>query len=87
MKGMNISTLKIYQPSLLLGYRDDFRLLEEVAKAFSSILSFFVIGGRSSRLWSIYGKDVAKSMFIVAKKNKPGVDVFPPKEMQVMAHL
>ncbi len=87
LKGMNISALKIYQPSLLLGYRDEFRLWEEVAKALSSVLSFFIVGGRKTRLWSIHGKDVAKAMFIVAKQNRPGLEVFQPKDMEDLARL
>ncbi len=87
LKKMDLKSLKIYQPSLLLGYRDEFRLGEEVAKILSSVLAFFVIGSRRSRYWSIHGKDVAKSMFIVAKQNQPGTEVFTPKAMMDIAHM
>ena len=87
LKEMDIRALKIYQPSLLLGYRDHFRLWEELAKIFTSILAFFVVGSRRTRYWSIHGKDVAKCMFIVAKQNREGLEVFSPKAMIEIAHM
>ncbi|MDH5608433.1 MAG: NAD-dependent epimerase/dehydratase family protein [Cyclobacteriaceae bacterium] len=86
LKGMGLKSLKIYQPSLLLGKREDFRLLEEVAKAISSVLSFFVIGSRRGRIWSIHGHDVAKSMVLVAKQEQHGLEVFEPKHMIHLVH-
>lgn len=81
LKGMSLKTLLIFQPSLLLGYRKDFRFFEEAAKLVSSILSFFIIGTRM-RLWAIKGSDVAKSMFIVAKRNiGDSIRVYKPLEM------
>ena len=87
LKELDISALKIYQPSLLLGYRDEFRLTEEIAKALSSVLAFFVIGSRRSRYWSIHGKDVAKAMYTVAKQKRPGLEVFTPHAMMDIANL
>ena len=46
LQKLNLKTLKIFQPSLLLGNRKEFRLLEEVAKIVSGIASFFVIGSK-----------------------------------------
>ncbi len=81
LKEMNLKKLLIFQPSLLLGYRKDFRLLEEMAKLLSSILSFFIIGTRL-RFWAIKGLEVAKAMFVVAKrKESPGVHVYKPLQM------
>ncbi len=86
LKDLGLPALKIYQPSLLMGRRKEFRLAEEVGKALSSVLSFFVIGGREARLWSIHSTDVAKSMMVVAKRNQPGLEVLPPKNMIKLAH-
>lgn len=81
LEALDLKSLKIFRPSLLLGYRDDFRLGEEFAKLITTFLSFFMI--RSKRkLWSINGRDVARAMFEVAKKNKPGTSVFLPKHMR-----
>jgi len=81
---LNLKTLHIYQPSLLLGYRPHFRLWEEIAKLASSILSFFIIGSRL-RLWAIKGQDVAESMFYVATSEETGLHIHKPLEMQKIA--
>lgn len=80
LMAMEFKSLKIFQPSLLLGYRDEFRFWEEVGKFFSSLLSFFVIGS-STRLWSIRGTDVAKAMYRIAKRKNQGVEKFKPRQM------
>ncbi len=85
LEQMNFASLKIFQPSLLLGYRDDFRFVEEMGKLFSSIFSFFLIGSHA-QLWSIKGIDVARAMFQVAKQHKPGVKRYRPGKMRKLAH-
>ena len=77
---LNMKALKIFQPSLLLGYRDEFRLLEAIGKALSALLSFFVVGSKK-RLWSIRGDEVAEAMYRVAKKNKKGTKRYKPHKM------
>ena len=59
---LDLKSLKIFQPSLLIGYRDEFRLGEEIGKFFSSVFSFFAIGSKN-RLWSIRGEEVAMAMY------------------------
>ena len=85
LKSLNLPGLKIYQPSLLLGKRKEFRFSEEIAKVMCFILSFFVIGSRQTRLWSIHSHDVAKAMFNVAKLDDPGTETFSPKDMIFLA--
>jgi uncharacterized protein YbjT (DUF2867 family) len=81
LKEMNLKKLLIFRPSLLLGYRKDFRFFEEAAKLVSTVLSFFIIGTRL-RFWAIKGLEVAKAMFVVAKrKEDPGVHVYKPLQM------
>lgn len=82
---MNMNSLSIFQPSLLLGYRDEFRLLEEIAKFFSAVLSFFVVG-RKKRLWSIRGDEVAEAMYMVSKKNDVGARRYSPNDMLKMIY-
>jgi uncharacterized protein YbjT (DUF2867 family) len=84
IKELDLSTLHIFQPSLLLGYRKHYRLWEEMAKMASSILSFFIIGSRL-RFWAIQGTDVAEAMFVVAKSGETGVHVHKPLEMKRIA--
>ena len=87
LKEMNLKKLLIFQPSLLLGYRKDFRFFEETAKLVSTVLSFFIIGTRL-RFWAIKGFEVAKAMFIIAKrKEDPGVHVYKPLEiLKISSH-
>jgi uncharacterized protein YbjT (DUF2867 family) len=82
---LNMHSLQIFRPSLLLGKRKEFRFGEEVAKALSGVLSFFVVGNRRAHLWSISGKDVAKSMLVIAKEDKSGVSIYAPKDMIELA--
>lgn len=82
---LNMKGLKIFQPSLLLGKREEFRMLEEVGKIFSSLLSFFVVGSKK-RLWSIRDEEVAESMYQVAKKNEPGFKRYKPNDMLRMIY-
>ncbi|MEQ9403085.1 MAG: NAD-dependent epimerase/dehydratase family protein [Cyclobacteriaceae bacterium] len=82
---LDMKALKIFQPSLLLGKRDEFRPLEEVGKFFSAVLSFFVVGSKK-RLWSIKDEEVADSMYQVAKKNEPGFKRYKPNDMLRMIY-
>ena len=82
---LDMKALKIFQPSLLLGKRDEFRFLEEIGKFLSSILSFFVVGSKK-RLWSIKDEEVADSMYQVAKKNEPGLKRYKPNDMLRMIY-
>ena len=85
LKKLGLNRLLIFQPSLLLGKRDDFRFFEEAAKTVSSILTFFIIGTRL-RFWAIEGSDVAKAMLFAAKKkNKKAVRTYRPVKMMKMA--
>ena len=85
LKAMDLGELKIYQPSLLLGKRGEFRIGEEIAKAISAFLSFFVIGNRG-RLWSIHSLDVAKAIIEISKREQPGTETFRPRDMLKLAH-
>lgn len=82
---LNIKGLKIFQPSLLLGKRDELRPLEEVGKFFTTALSFFVVGSKK-RLWSIKSEEVAESMYQVARKVEPGMKRYKPNDMFRMVY-
>ncbi len=84
LKVLNLKTLHIFQPSLLIGARKDFRFFEELAKFFSSMLSFFVIGS-GKRFWAIEGTSVAKAMFLIAKRKEEGTFTHRPAEMLKIA--
>ncbi|MEP5612936.1 MAG: NAD-dependent epimerase/dehydratase family protein [Cyclobacteriaceae bacterium] len=82
---LEMKSLSIFQPSLLLGNRDEFRPLEIIGKFFSTLLSFFVIGSKK-RLWAIKGQEVAEAMYMVSKKNEPGLKYYKPNDMLKMIY-
>ncbi len=84
LKELGIAKLHIFQPSLLLGAREDFRILEEFAKLFSAILTFFVIGSKK-KLWSIKGSEVAKAMLKVAMRDGDGTKTYKPFMIRKLA--
>lgn len=86
LEDLEMNGLKIFQPSLLLGKREEFRLLEEVGKAVSALLSFFVVGSKK-RLWSIKDEEVAYAMYQVAKQEQSGVERFKPNDMLKMMYV
>ena len=80
LQNLKLRALKIFQPSLLLGDRKEFRLFEEVAKVISKIASFFVIGSKK-QVGAIRDVEVAKSMIEVAHQNEEGFRRIKPGEM------
>ncbi|WP_370089839.1 NAD(P)H-binding protein [Ekhidna sp.] len=82
---LDLKSLKIFQPSLLLGDRPESRFFEEVAKVISSIASFFVIGSKR-RVGAIRDVEVAKAMIEVAKKNEVGFNRYKPSHMIDIAY-
>lgn len=82
LKDLGLKALFIFQPSLLLGARQEFRLLEEMAKLLTVVLSFFII--RLNKQWSISGRSVAKAMLHAAQQTQEGVHVYKPREIRSM---
>lgn len=82
---MKMKSLKIFQPSLLIGYRDEFRIGEEIGKFFSSVFSFFAVGSKN-RLWSIRGDEVAMAMYKEAQEVRNGVTKYKPDTMIKIAY-
>lgn len=81
LRQLNFPTLMIFRPSILIGNREEFRFGEEFAKAFSAILSFFMVGLKR-RLWAIKAEDVAQSMYLIAKDQRKGVRVLSSSDMR-----
>ena len=80
LKSLGLTSLHIFQPSLLLGAREEFRFFEEMAKIFTAILSFFII--RLNKRWSISGTSVARAMLEVAQTPAKGTFVHKPNEIR-----
>lgn len=80
LKALSFDYLGLFQPSLLLGSRSEFRLGEEVAKIFMKPLKWLRI---LKKYQPIHDYDVAKAMIFHANEPKQvKVEVIPSKEMQ-----
>lgn len=84
LKSMELPSLHIYQPTLLLGKRSEPRLMEDVAKFFSKALSFLVIGGSGRKFFGIEASQVAKGMLSTAKTNMTGNHTYPSRVIENM---
>jgi uncharacterized protein YbjT (DUF2867 family) len=78
VKSVGLQTIHIMRPSLLLGERKEFRLGENIGKAVMTALSFLI----PEKYKAIQGKDVAKVMIALAKKNDEGIFVHENSEIR-----
>ena len=83
LKKLNLPSLQIFRPSLLLGNREEFRLGEKIAEKASGFLNFIMIGPlRPYR--GIQAKKVADAMVVIAQSNKKGTVIYPSNEIDRM---
>ncbi|MEO9482126.1 MAG: NAD(P)H-binding protein [Ekhidna sp.] len=85
LQELKLKRLKIFQPSLLLGNRKEYRFMEEVAKVLSAIASFFTIGSKK-KVGAIHDVEVAKAMIEVAHKKEDGFGRYRPGQMIDIAY-
>lgn len=78
IKSSGLKTIHIMRPSLLLGERKEYRLGENMGKAIMTSLSFLI----PARYKAIHGKEVAKVMFALSKKNEDGIFVHENSEIR-----
>lgn len=78
IKRSGLKTIHIMRPSLLLGERKEYRLGENIGKAIMTSLSFLI----PARYKAIHGKEVAKVMFALSKKNEDGIFVHENSEIR-----
>ena len=78
VKSVGLKTVHIMRPSLLLGERKEFRLGENIGKAVMTSLSFLM----PEKYKAIQGKDVAKVMIALGKKNDEGIFVHENLEIR-----
>ena len=74
---LKISGIHILRPSILLGNRKKRRLYEELAKLFSAIIGFFLIGDHTKFI-AIEVPRVAKAMFYTSKSETTGIHIYSP---------
>ena len=80
LKDLNLRSLKIFHPTLLLGDRSGFRFGEVFGKWVLKVISLVY-----PNYWSVEARDVAKSMFEAVKAEKVGEETFEAKEIVQMA--
>jgi uncharacterized protein YbjT (DUF2867 family) len=83
IRGMEIASVSVFRPSMLLGKRKEFRFGEEVAKAISEPLSFLF----PSKFKPVKAEIVARAMIAASKKAMPGFNVYHYNEMINLANL
>ncbi len=81
LKEIGLPSLHIFQPSLLLGERDEFRFGELIGKKISAFLSFFLIGSEK-KPWAIDSSSVARAMFLVAQRKGDGAFSYDPYKIR-----
>ncbi|MFC6997338.1 oxidoreductase [Rufibacter roseus] len=81
VKAMPFTAVHIFQPSLLLGDRQEFRLGEKVAAGFAKVFGF-LMQGPLKPYRAIEAKTVAKAMLEAAKQDGGGVLVHSSEQMQ-----
>lgn len=77
---LNIPSLNILRPSLLLGKRNEKRLLEDIAQYIFPIINKLMIG-KLKKFKAIAADDVAKAMINCTTQTHSGVRIFESEEI------
>ena len=81
LRGVGFESLKIFQPSLLLGERAQVRMGETIAQKVLPPLSFLFLGPLK-KYAAIRATDVARAMLTIAKRDTSGIEVFQSDQIQ-----
>ena len=84
VEAVGIKSLHIFQPSVLMGNRNEFRLGEKAGKLLMKITSF-MLRGSLAKYKGIDGRIVAKAMVEAAKKDGDGKHVYLYNDMVKLA--
>lgn len=85
LKNCKFESVTVLQPSLLLGYRKEFRLGEKIGSFFLKLFSFVFIGS-IKKYKPIQSEDVAGAMFISAQENNIGFHIIESDRIQEIAN-
>ncbi len=83
LKAINLKSLHIFQPSLLIGFRSDFRLFEEASKIILPIIELISFG--QIKFKAIEATTVAKAMLKVGKEGITGLHIYPSHIIKELA--
>ena len=74
---LNLTSTSIFRPSVLLGNRNEFRLVERILQFIMPLFGFII----PLKLKAIEAKHVARSMIKISKNPKSGFNIYHNKEM------
>ncbi len=80
---LNIPSVNIFRPSLLLGDRTESRPAEDIAKLFMPLMRP-LLTGKWRKYRPIYAEVVAKAMFRVAKERNLGVTIVESDKIEIL---
>jgi len=84
LKQLGLKGLHIYQPTLLLGKRNEFRMGEKVAMLLLKGVSFPFYGKGGKTFFAIDAAKVATAMLLAARKNLSGQHLYSADDMEKM---
>lgn len=82
---LNIPSVHIFRPSLLLGERKEFRFGEQIAEKASAFLNVLMVGPLRPYK-AIEARNVAAAMATVANSRKSGINIYPSHEIEKIAN-
>jgi uncharacterized protein YbjT (DUF2867 family) len=85
LKKLQYPALHIFQPSLLLGERSEFRITEKIAQVLMPVFSL-LLGGKLTKYKPVKGIDVARTMINAAKSGKGGTNVYTYADITTLAN-
>jgi uncharacterized protein YbjT (DUF2867 family) len=81
VSSLSFESIHIFQPSMLLGKRNEFRFGELIGKGLMQSLSFLLMGSLH-KYKPMQAEQVAKAMVAAAKKETGGVNIYTYNEMK-----
>lgn len=84
LKAIKLYSIHVFQPSLLLGERKEYRLGERIGAAVLKGFNIF-LSGRLFKYRAIKSYDVAKAMIQVARNYTPGFHIYTSDQIQKIA--
>lgn len=79
-----INHINIFRPSLLLGKRKEFRLMEKIVQTIYPFINFILIG-KAKDYRSIQAKDVASAMINTALSDQTSVHIYQTQKIKELA--
>lgn len=84
LQQLEMPTLQIFQPSFLLGERQEVRLGERIAGKMIAILPFLFVG-KLRKYGPIHAQTVAQGMIHAAKQNLIGLHIYESNQIEELA--